>query len=205
MPYKPWPMPCIAIACLGRAIHAKEPCYNYYIDLGPHEPVQLQYNYHINVGLQVQPNYCITWNEGSNIISACPSVHTGLVHYAIDHEYACHSMSAQLQQLAELYMLPVPILGQQSSMQSAITQESNDSDHLDKWLQGLLRFFKLHCLTGIEKDRDCILVAGTNLRGKAKHWYSHKVKWLTCLIHDWTFKSIVTGLFRAFITTVMAQ
>ena len=118
-------------------------------------------------------------------------------------------------------MLPVPILGQQSSMQSAITQESNNSDHeicmidnliehireflteipdnlpeikglqakmpkpyegednydhLDKWLQGLLRFFKLHCLTGIEKDRDCILVAGTNLRGKAKHWYSHKVK-----------------------------
>jgi hypothetical protein len=65
--------------------------------------------------------------------------------------------------------------GLQAKMPEPYKGEDN-YDHLDKWLQGLLRFFKLHCLTGMDKDRDYILVAETNLRGKAECWYSHKVK-----------------------------
>jgi hypothetical protein len=41
-------------------------------------------------------------------------------------------------------------------------------DHLNNWLQGLLRFFKLHCITGVDKDRDMVLVTGTSLKGKAE-------------------------------------
>jgi len=44
----------------------------------------------------------------------------------------------------------------------------DDFDHLDNWLQGLLRFFKLHHLTGADKDGDRILVTGTSLKGKAE-------------------------------------
>ena len=41
-------------------------------------------------------------------------------------------------------------------------------DCLDRWLQGLLIFFKIHCLTGADKDIDWVLVTGTCLKGKAE-------------------------------------
>jgi hypothetical protein len=44
----------------------------------------------------------------------------------------------------------------------------DDYDHLDKWLQGLLRFMKIHCLTGVDKEQDWVLVTGTSLKGKAE-------------------------------------
>jgi hypothetical protein len=81
----------------------------------------------------------------------------------------------------------------------------DDFDRLDKWLQGLLRFFKLHRLTGAEKDRDRILVTGTSLKGKAERWFSHEVERPTRIIRNWTFESVIVGLFRTFITTATAQ
>jgi len=44
----------------------------------------------------------------------------------------------------------------------------DDFDRLNRWLQGLLRFFKIHCLTGADKDIDWVLVTGTCLKGKAE-------------------------------------
>jgi hypothetical protein len=58
---------------------------------------------------------------------------------------------------------------------------------------------------GAGKDRDQVLVMGTSLSGKAERWFSHKVKCPTCITHDWTFKSVVIGLFQVFITTAIAQ
>ena len=49
------------------------------------------------------------------------------------------------------------------------TYEGEDNfDCLEKWLYGLLRFMKIHCLTGVDKDMDQILVTGTTLKGRAK-------------------------------------
>jgi hypothetical protein len=75
---------------------------------------------------------------------------------------------------------------------------------MDSWLQGLLRYFKIHCLMGAGKDRDWVLVTGTSLSRKAERWFSHKVKCLTHITCDWTFESVVIGLFQVFITTTMA-
>ncbi len=55
-------------------------------------------------------------------------------------------------------------------------QGEDDFDLLNKWLQGLLRFFKLYCLTGRDRDPDHILLTGQSLKGKAEHWFSQKVK-----------------------------
>jgi len=44
----------------------------------------------------------------------------------------------------------------------------DDFDKLYIWLQGLIRFLKIHCLTGTDKDRDQVLVTGTCLKGKAE-------------------------------------
>ena len=44
----------------------------------------------------------------------------------------------------------------------------DDFDRLNRWLQGLLRFFKIHHLTGADKDIDQVLVTGTCLKGKAE-------------------------------------
>jgi hypothetical protein len=41
-------------------------------------------------------------------------------------------------------------------------------DHLDNWLQGLLRNFKLNRLMGVDRDADRVLVTGTCLKGKAE-------------------------------------
>ena len=50
-----------------------------------------------------------------------------------------------------------------------------------------------------------VAVTGTTLTGKAEQWFSHKVECPTHIIHDWTFESMVIGLFQAFITTATAQ
>ena len=43
----------------------------------------------------------------------------------------------------------------------------NDFDCLKEWLRGLARLFKLHCLTGKDKEDNQVLVAGTCLKGRA--------------------------------------
>jgi len=78
-------------------------------------------------------------------------------------------------------------------------------ENLDVWLQGLLRFLKVHHLTGADKDRDRVLITGTCLKGKAEQWFSHEVEHPNHLTCCWTFKSIVVELYCAFITTAMAQ
>jgi len=81
----------------------------------------------------------------------------------------------------------------------------DDFDHLDRWLQGLLRFFKIHRLTGGDKDIDRVLVTGTCLKGKAERWFSHEVECPKRRTHDWMFESVIIAQYRAFITTAMAQ
>jgi hypothetical protein len=81
----------------------------------------------------------------------------------------------------------------------------DDFDLLDRWLQGLLRFLKIHRLTGVDKDRDRVLVTGTSLKGKAERWFSQEVERPTRIIRDWTFESVIIGLYRTFITTATTQ
>jgi hypothetical protein len=71
----------------------------------------------------------------------------------------------------------------------------DDYDHLDKWLQGLLRFMKIHCLTEVDKEQDWVLMTGTSLKGKAEHWFSLKVEHLNRIICNWTFESVIIGLY----------
>jgi hypothetical protein len=86
------------------------------------------------------------------------------------------------------------------------TYESKDDfDCLDNWLQGLLRYFKLHHLTGVDRDADWVLVTETCLTGKAERWFSHEVEHPMQVIHDWTFELVVVGLYTTFITTTMVQ
>jgi hypothetical protein len=81
----------------------------------------------------------------------------------------------------------------------------DDFDRLDNWLQGLLRNFKLKCLTGLDRDADHILVTRTCLTRKAKCWFSHEVECLMHLICDWTFEMVIVELYCAFITTATTQ
>jgi hypothetical protein len=81
----------------------------------------------------------------------------------------------------------------------------DDFDRLDKWLQGMLRYYKLQRLTADDKDKDRVLIAGSNLKGKAERWFCHEVERSTRIIREWTFESVVVGLFRAFVTTATAQ
>jgi hypothetical protein len=81
----------------------------------------------------------------------------------------------------------------------------DDFDILDNWLQNLLRHFKINCLTADDRDTDRILITGTCLKGKAERWFNHEVERPTRIIRNWTFESVITGIFRAFITTATAQ
>jgi len=81
----------------------------------------------------------------------------------------------------------------------------DDFDRLERWLHGLLRFMKIHRLTGVDKDMDRILVTGTSLRGRAERWFGQEVEHPKRLVRDWTFESVVVGLYRVFITTATSQ
>lgn len=68
-----------------------------------------------------------------------------------------------------------------------------------------MRFMKIHQLTEVDKDADQILVMGTSLRGRAKRWFGQEVEHPKYLICNWTFKSVVIGLYCTFITTATSQ
>jgi hypothetical protein len=46
---------------------------------------------------------------------------------------------------------------------------------------------------------------GTSLKGKAEHWFTQEVEHPNCIIRDWTFKSVIIGLYRTFITISTSQ
>lgn len=81
----------------------------------------------------------------------------------------------------------------------------DDYDRLEEWLRGIVRFFKLHRLTGQDKEDDRVLVAGTCLRGKARQWFGHEVERTSRTTWHWTFEAVVIGLYHAFITMATAQ
>jgi hypothetical protein len=60
----------------------------------------------------------------------------------------------------------------------------DDFDCLERWLYGLIRFIKIHHLTGVDKEMDWILIMGTSLKGKAEHWFTQEVEHPNCIIRD---------------------
>ena len=62
------------------------------------------------------------------------------------------------------------IKGLRSRLPEAYEGE-DDFDCLEGWLQSLLRYFKLHRLTGADRDEDRILVTGNCLKGCTERWF----------------------------------
>jgi hypothetical protein len=52
---------------------------------------------------------------------------------------------------------------------------------------------------------DQILITGTSLKGKAERWFAQEVEHPNRIIHDWTFESVIIGLYQTFITTSTSQ
>ena len=96
------------------------------------------------------------------------------------------------------------IKGLQAKLPEAYDGE-DDFNCLNRWLQGLLRFFKIHRLTGADKDIDWVLVTGTCLKGKAEQWFSHEAEHPNRRTRNWTFEPVMIALYHAFITTATAQ
>ena len=124
----------------------------------------------------------------------------------MDHETL---MIESLKEHIRTLLIGVPdnlpeLKGLRAKMPDAYKGE-DDFDCLEKWLHGLLRFMKIHCLTGVDKDMDRIQVTGTTLRGRAKHWFSQEVEHPRRIIHNWTFESVVIVLYRTFITTATSR
>ena len=92
------------------------------------------------------------------------------------------------------------IKGLRAKLPEAYTGE-DDFERFENWVQGLLRYFKLHRLTGEERDGDRVLVAGSCLKGQAETWFNHEVERPQRIIRDWTFEYVALGLQQAFITT----
>jgi hypothetical protein len=52
---------------------------------------------------------------------------------------------------------------------------------------------------------DRMVIMGTSLKGKAEHWFAQEVEHPNRIIHDWTFESVIIGLYQTFITTSTSQ
>jgi hypothetical protein len=71
----------------------------------------------------------------------------------------------------------------------------DDFDCLKRWLHRLIRFIKIHRLTGADKEMDRILITGTSLKGKAEHWFAQEVEHPNRIICDWMFESVIIRLY----------
>jgi len=74
-----------------------------------------------------------------------------------------------------------------------------DIEQFDGWLHSLLRWLKINHFTGLERERERIVLTAMYLGEKAKTWFNDNVEGINRHRRVWTFKDVITGLYDRFI------
>ena len=93
-------------------------------------------------------------------------------------------------------------------LKPALPEKYNGEDNLevfDRWLMGLMRYFRLLRICGDELDEERVVILGDALTGTAASWYSQEVEATNRLVAEWTFEELVCALYKRFMTEVTAQ
>jgi len=78
-------------------------------------------------------------------------------------------------------------------------------DIFDKWVNQILRWFRIYKVTGPIRDGDRVMYAGACLEDLAGQWFDQEVESLDHTIRHWTFEDLVCALFVRFIHEASAQ
>jgi hypothetical protein len=74
-----------------------------------------------------------------------------------------------------------------------------DIEQFDGWLHSLLRWLKINHFTGLECERECIMLTAMYLGEKAKTWFNDNVEGINRRRRVWTFKDVITSLYDQFV------
>jgi hypothetical protein len=74
-----------------------------------------------------------------------------------------------------------------------------DTEVFNRWLVGLLRWFRVNRYCGMEYDRERVVCMAMYLEGTAATWYDDNVNGLDHQRDVWSFKLVITGLYDWFV------
>src|ERR1700729_3086394 len=81
----------------------------------------------------------------------------------------------------------------------------DDIEKFDVWLTGLLRWMRVHNVTGPNKDTLRVDLCSTTLTSLAATWYTDNVEAWNRKVKNWTFERLICELYKRFIHEVTAQ
>ena len=81
----------------------------------------------------------------------------------------------------------------------------DDIEMFDSWLSGLLRWYRVHNVTGEAKNSSRVDLCGTTLKGLAAEWYTDEVEAWNRPTQEWHFEDLVCAMYKRFIHEVTAQ
>ncbi len=76
----------------------------------------------------------------------------------------------------------------------------DDPEVLDRWVYTLLKYLRSVEATGPVHDQLRVEMTGSYLEGEASDWFKEEVEGPTRLVEEWTFKDMLFGLARRFIS-----
>ena len=80
-----------------------------------------------------------------------------------------------------------------------------DAGEFQRWLQSLLRWFRVNRYCGPEYNEDRVVCAPLFLQGSALTWYNNNVDVLDRPQKVWSFKTLITGLYHRYIHNVVLR
>jgi hypothetical protein len=78
-------------------------------------------------------------------------------------------------------------------------QGEEDAEIFDRWLIGLLRWFRVNQYCGMELDKECIVCTALYLEDAAITWYDDNVDGIDHQKEVWSSKMVITGLYDQFV------
>ena len=75
----------------------------------------------------------------------------------------------------------------------------------ERWLNSLLNYFYFYRVVGPQLDSQCMMLTGMHLSGIATTWYTQEVTGLSHAPQRWTFKEVITAMFKWFLMEITAQ
>jgi len=75
----------------------------------------------------------------------------------------------------------------------------------ERWLNSLLNYFYFYRVVGLQLDSQCVMLMGMQLSRIATTWYTQEVTGLSHAPQRWTFKEVITAMFKWFLTEITTQ
>ena len=80
---------------------------------------------------------------------------------------------------------------------------SSDLEVYETFVAGILHWLRLHGLLGVKYTETQVQFLGTRLKGNTSEWFTRNIEHPDWPIRDWSLESVIEGLQKRFLNSLM--